>query len=68
MAALGLPHRPCRPRASLAPPAAQLPFIALADALLAGHRALHAAETDFAALLRAELGLSAPLTGKLAPA
>ena len=35
--------------------------------MLAGHRALHAAEADFAALLRAELGLAAPLTGKLAP-
>ena len=49
-------------------PAEQAPFITLADDLLTGHRALHAAEADFAALLRAELGLSAPLTGKLAPA
>ena len=49
-------------------PAEQQPFIDLAEQLLTGHRALHAAEADFAALLRAELGLSAPLTGKLAPA
>ena len=49
-------------------PAEQQPFIDLAEQLLSGHRALHAAEADFATLLRAELGLSAPLTGKLAPA
>ncbi|HEX8350982.1 MAG TPA: TaqI-like C-terminal specificity domain-containing protein, partial [Hymenobacter sp.] len=49
-------------------PAEQQPFIDLAEQLLSGHRALHAAEATFAALLRAELGLSAPLTGKLAPA
>lgn len=49
-------------------PADQQPFIALADELLAGHRALHAADADFAALLRAELGLGAAvaLSGKLA--
>ena len=47
-------------------PAEQQPFIALADELLTGHRALHDAEAAFAALLRAELGLAAPLTGKLA--
>jgi type I restriction-modification system DNA methylase subunit len=46
--------------------AEQQPFIALADELLAGHRALHAADAAFAALLRAELGLAVPLTGKLA--
>ncbi|MDJ0368059.1 Eco57I restriction-modification methylase domain-containing protein, partial [Hymenobacter sp. H14-R3] len=44
----------------------QHPFITLADQLLAGHRALHTADADFAALLRAELGLVSPLTGKLA--
>ncbi|QIX63080.1 hypothetical protein HER32_18640 [Hymenobacter sp. BT18] len=47
-------------------PAEQQPFIDLADQLLTGHRALHAADADFGALLRAELGLAAPLTGKLA--
>ncbi|MBJ6146381.1 N-6 DNA methylase [Hymenobacter sp. BT559] len=36
------------------------------DALLAGYRAIHAADVDFAALLRAELGLTSPLSGKLA--
>ena len=45
----------------------QQPFIALADELLTGHRALHEADAAFVALLRAELGLAAPLTGKLAP-
>ncbi len=47
-------------------PAEQQPFIDLAEQLLSGHRALHAAEATFATLLRAELGLTAPLTGKLA--
>ena len=52
----------------LVAPAEQQPFIALADELLTGHRALHAADAQFATLLQAELGLAAPLTGKLAPA
>ena len=47
-------------------PAEQQPFIDLADELLTGHRALHDADAAFAALLRAELGLGVPLTGKLA--
>ncbi|RZJ94654.1 MAG: hypothetical protein EOO60_02550, partial [Hymenobacter sp.] len=47
-------------------PVEQQPFITLADGLLTGHRALHAADADFAALLRAELGLTSPLSGKLA--
>ena len=47
-------------------PAEQQPFIALADELLTGHRALHEADAAFATLLRAELGLGVPLTGKLA--
>jgi type I restriction-modification system DNA methylase subunit len=46
--------------------AEQQPFITLADQLLAGHRALHTADADFATLLRAELELVSPLSGKLA--
>ncbi|MGI4735737.1 MAG: Eco57I restriction-modification methylase domain-containing protein [Janthinobacterium lividum] len=48
-------------------PAEQQPFIALADELLTEHRTLHEAAAAFAALLRAELGLAGPLTGKLVP-
>ena len=44
----------------------QQPFINLADQLLTGHRELNAADTQFDTLLRAELGLTVPLTGKLA--
>lgn len=47
-------------------PAEQQPFFTLADQLLAGQRTLHAADADFATLLRAELGLAIPLSGKLA--
>ena len=42
------------------------PFITAADSLLAGHRELHEAEAAAGRLVRAELGLTAPLTGKLA--
>ena len=42
------------------------PFITAAEALLAGHRELHEAEAAAGRLVRAELGLTAPLTGKLA--
>ncbi|GGE97237.1 Eco57I restriction-modification methylase domain-containing protein [Hymenobacter cavernae] len=48
-------------------PAEQQPFISAAEALLAGHKELHAAEAQFEQLVRAELGLGVPLTGKLAP-
>lgn len=48
-------------------PTEQQPFLTAAENLLDGHRALHAAEAQFGQLVRAELGLSAPLTGKLAP-
>jgi len=44
----------------------QQPFIALADQLLTDVRHRQAADTQFATLLRAELGPTAPLTGKLA--
>jgi len=44
----------------------QQPFVTLADQLLTGHRELHAADAQFATLLRAELGLTASLTGRLA--
>ncbi|UYZ63947.1 Eco57I restriction-modification methylase domain-containing protein [Hymenobacter weizhouensis] len=46
--------------------AEQQPFITAAEALLAGHKALHEAEAAAGRLVRAELGLTAPLTGKLA--
>ncbi|WP_426059407.1 Eco57I restriction-modification methylase domain-containing protein [Hymenobacter sp. B1770] len=49
-------------------PTEQQPFITLADQLLTGHCELHAADAQFATLLRAELGLTLPLTGKLSPA
>jgi len=48
------------------PPAEQQPFIAAAEALLAGHKALHEAEARAGRLVQAELGLGQPLTGKLA--
>ena len=47
-------------------PVEQQPYITHADQLLAGHRELHAADAQFATLLRAELGLTASLTDKLA--
>jgi hypothetical protein len=47
-------------------PAEQQPFITAAEALLAGHKQLHEAEAKFGRLVRAELGLSQPLSGKLA--
>ncbi|MBO0360098.1 Eco57I restriction-modification methylase domain-containing protein [Hymenobacter sp. BT186] len=47
-------------------PAEQQPFIAAAEALLAGHKELHEAEANAGRLVQAELGLTAPLTGKLA--
>lgn len=47
-------------------PVEQQPFITAAEALLAGHKALHEAEAAAGRLVRAELGVTAPLTGKLA--
>ncbi|QNE39103.1 N-6 DNA methylase [Hymenobacter sp. NBH84] len=47
-------------------PAEQQPFIAAAEALLAGHKELHEAEAKAGRLVQAELGLTVPLTGKLA--
>ncbi|GAA3926829.1 Eco57I restriction-modification methylase domain-containing protein [Hymenobacter algoricola] len=48
------------------PPAEQQPFITAAETLLAGHKELHEADAKTARLIRAELGLSQPLSGKLA--
>lgn len=47
-------------------PAEQQPFIDAAEALLAGHKALHEAEAKAGRLVRAELGVAAALSGKLA--
>ncbi|PJJ60095.1 Eco57I restriction-modification methylase domain-containing protein [Hymenobacter chitinivorans] len=47
-------------------PAEQQPFITAAEALLSGHKELHEAEAKFGRLVRAELGVTQPLSGKLA--
>ncbi|QNH60631.1 Eco57I restriction-modification methylase domain-containing protein [Hymenobacter sediminicola] len=47
-------------------PTDQQPFIEAAESLLAGHKELHQAEAKAARLVRAELGLREPLSGKLA--
>ncbi|MFD2784001.1 Eco57I restriction-modification methylase domain-containing protein [Hymenobacter rubripertinctus] len=49
-----------------ATPAEQQPFITAAEALLLGHKELHEAEAKAARLVRAELGLTQALSGKLA--